>query len=563
MKDSNAAKNKASNTTATENPPKIKNEEKPNRIMKISEFLKAKKNANIDIDLSSVSKKTYSTLIDDSSKKKNLEKKKEEEKNISGNEIQEKEGSKIPQFRRKRKYRLRTNEVKLPSDITLLQRLCEEKKVKNEKNEKKEKEVAQPIFKFEEDENTNNNNSNNDNDNSNFNNNSININNNNNEIELDKKKKNQFNRKINFRSSTRLQTYENGITEVLSKKNESKEAEENVEFKNITYADNISNNKEVKNSTPIQNKYRNYNYYKNQNKNNELVENEMVKNNYYIKLKSLYIEFSFVENMNPQFEEAMEDKSKSIINFNNNPNEVILEIFDGHGGDKVSTYLQSNFSKIYKKYLDETKKNVEKSLSLAFSKLDDDLREVPNIEDQGSTGTILHIIRDKSDRLFVYNGNVGDSRATLISPRKIERLSKEHRASDKEEKKRVLSEGGLIFHGRVNGELMLTRSFGDFAFKQNAKTTILRKNASTGEVGRFRKGVICEPYIAKVEIDQSVDNQFLFMASDGIWDVISEEEMQQLIKVNNDTKYLSSNIMEKALIRQAWDNLSIFVVKLT
>ena len=143
MKDSNAAKNKASNTTATENPPKIKNEEKPNRIMKISEFLKAKKNANIDIDLSSVSKKTYSTLIDDSSKKKNLEKKKEEEKNISGNEIQEKEGSKIPQFRRKRKYRLRTNEVKLPSDITLLQRLCEDyaktKKLKMKKMKKKKK----------------------------------------------------------------------------------------------------------------------------------------------------------------------------------------------------------------------------------------------------------------------------------------------------------------------------------------------------------------------------------------------------------------------------------------
>ena len=560
MKDSNAAKNKASNTSSTENPSKIKNEEKPHRLMKISEFLKAKKNTNIDIDLSSVSKTTYSTLIDGSSKNKNLEKKKEEEKNISNNEIKEKEGnkeSKIPEFRRKRRYRLRTNEIKLPSDITLLQRLCEEKKVKNEKNEKKEKEVGQPIFKFEEDENTNNNISNNDNTNNNSNNNSININNSN-EKELDKKK-----RKINFRHSTILQIYDNRITEVLSKENKSKEKEENPDCKIITYADNISKNKEVKNATPYQNKYRNYTYYKNKDKNNELVENEMVKNSYYIKLKSLFIELSFVENMNPQFEEAMEDKSKSIINFNNNPNEIILEIFDGHGGDKVSTYLQSNFSNIYKKYLDETKKNIEKSLSLAFSKLDNDLREVPNIEDQGSTGTIIHIIRDKNDRLFVYNGNVGDSRATLISPRKIERLSKEHRASDKEEKKRVLSEGGLIFHGRVNGELMLTRSFGDFAFKQNAKTTALRKAASTGEVGRFRKGVICEPYIAKVEIDQSVDNQFLFMASDGIWDVISEEEIQQLIKVNNDTKYLSSLIMEKALIKQAWDNLSIFVVKLT
>ena len=69
--------------------------------------------------------------------------------------------------------------------------------------------------------------------------------------------------------------------------------------------------------------------------------------------------------------------------------------------------------------------------------------------------------------------------------------------------------------------------------------------------------------MTQIEIDQSIKNQFLFLASDGVWDVVSEEEMQQLIKVNNDTKYLSSIIIEKALFKQAWDNLSIFVVKLT
>ncbi len=278
-----------------------------------------------------------------------------------------------------------------------------------------------------------------------------------------------------------------------------------------------------------------------------------------MKLKALFIEFSFLENMNAQFEDAMEDKSKSIINFNNNPNEIILEIFDGHGGEKISTYLQENFSKIYKKFLEETKKNISKSLSLAFSKLDNDIRELPNIEDQGSTGTVIHIIRDNNNRLFLYNGNAGDSRATLISPKKILRISKDHRASDKEEKKRILKEGGLVFHGRVNGELMLTRSFGDFDFKKN-KNNI---NKNKDELSRFRKGVICEPFVSQIEIDQNISNQFLFLASDGIWDVISEEDLQQLIRVNNDTEYLSSIIIEKALFKKAWDNLSIFVIKIT
>ena len=593
MKENNTTKNKIINRTARENPSKIKNEEIPHRIMKISEFLKAKKKANFDLDLSSVSKKTYTTLIGDPLKNKNNQKKKEEEiktSNIQNNETQKKNENtrvKIPEYRR-RKYRLRTNETKLPSNIDLLKNL----------NDNMEKNKKQPIFKFEEEENNNNNNKNNNNNNNknnnnnnknnnnsnnintninrnNYNNNNKNINNNDEDSEKNKvnyTRKNCYRHKKTSSQTLvipKVQNYEKRIAEVLSRKDKLKP---NATSKNLTYVGNIrgnnnNKNKDTKNTTQNQTKYRNYNYNKNQNQNiekNENAENEIVKNSYFMKLKALFIEFSFLENMNAQFEDAMEDKSKSIINFNNNPNEIILEIFDGHGGEKISTYLQQNFSKIYKKFLEETQKNISKSLSLAFSKLDNVIRELPNIEDQGSTGTVIHIIREKNNRLFIYNGNAGDSRATLISPKKILRISKDHRASDKEEKKRILKEGGLVFHGRVNGELMLTRSFGDFAFKQTGKnSTKLKKTASTGEIGRFRKGVIVEPFVTQIEIDQSIDNQFLFLASDGIWDVISEEEVQEMIKVNSDTQYLSSLIIEKALIKQAWDNLSIFVVKLT
>ena len=117
----------------------------------------------------------------------------------------------------------------------------------------------------------------------------------------------------------------------------------------------------------------------------------------------------------------------------------------------------------------------------------------------------------------------------------------------------------MIINNRVNGELMLTRSFGDFDFKKN-KNNIKKNN---DELSRFRKGVICKPFVSQIEIDQNINNQFLFLASDGIWDVVSEEDLQQLIRVNNDTEYLSSIIIEKALFKKAWDNLSIFVVKLT
>ena len=47
-----------------------------------------------------------------------------------------------------------------------------------------------------------------------------------------------------------------------------------------------------------------------------------------------------MENINIQFEKTMEDGRKSIMIFNNKPNEILLEILDGHDGHNISSYLQ-------------------------------------------------------------------------------------------------------------------------------------------------------------------------------------------------------------------------------
>ena len=549
MEENSESKLKVSNATNNNIFSENFNEEIPYRVAKISEILKAKKNANFDIDFSSLSKKTFTSLFGD---KKNQKKPKEEEiKRSNNNGDQKKYGNtdkKIPDNFRKRKYRLHTNDVKLPSNIDLLKKLCE-KMTKNEKENK------QPIFKFEDDEN----------------------NNDKNKDTIKRKLSKEFEQKEIFtHKKTSSQNFckpkppnnensEFDITNTKKSNDKKQKEEENVECKNLTYDDskNEANPKIIKqshHSSKLQNiNYYNMNKFKPLNNDNVFLERQIIKNDYFIKLKTISIEFSFMENINIQFEKSMEDKSKSVINFNNNPNQLLLEIFDGHGGGNISSYLQKNFTKMYQNFLKETQNNIVNSLSMAFEQIDEDIKKQPEIENQGSTGTIIHIIREKNNRLFVYNGNVGDSRASLISSKKIIRLSQDHRTSDKEERKRIISEGGMIINNRVNGELMLTRSFGDFDFKKN-KNNIKKNN---DELSRFRKGVICKPFVSQIEIDQNINNQFLFLASDGIWDVVSEEDLQQLIRVNNDTEYLSSIIIEKALFKKAWDNLSIFVVKLT
>jgi serine/threonine protein phosphatase PrpC len=63
----------------------------------------------------------------------------------------------------------------------------------------------------------------------------------------------------------------------------------------------------------------------------------------------------------------------------------------------------------------------------------------------------------------------------------------------------------------------------------------------------------------------------MVLACDGIWDVLSETDVQHIIKYeinknsnqNNITERMSNTILNSAIANGAWDNLSLFVVKLT
>ena len=288
---------------------------------------------------------------------------------------------------------------------------------------------------------------------------------------------------------------------------------------------------------------------------NQVIEYETVKENYSFKQCNCVLEYSFREDQNIDSEIIMEDKSKSIENFNNDKNQMIFEIFDGHGGDEMSTYLQNNLAQIYKQNLLLNKGNIILSLKNAFRDADDEMKNQLNIEGLGSTGTLVHIRWESENDLVVYSANVGDSRVSLISPEHIIRLSYDHRTTDEKEKKRILESGLEIIDNRINGTLMLTRIFGNYEYKNN--------NEDNEEDENDNKGLICEPFISKINIDLNIENQFLILASDGIWDAINEEEIQHIIQNHYDTQQICSITIKNCLRNEAWDNMSIFAIKLT
>ena len=266
------------------------------------------------------------------------------------------------------------------------------------------------------------------------------------------------------------------------------------------------------------------------------------------KMSDNVIEYSYKEDINKYYKESMEDKGKSIDNFNANTHNLLLTLFDGHGGDSVSNYLQANYDQFLKKRLLETHGNVVNALHTSFLQADKALKEFDFVQ-VGSTGCAVYIAQE-GNKQVVYCSNVGDTRCTFFSKKTIERLSYDHRADDPKEKQRIINNGGIVMNKRVMGQLMLSRAFGDFELKSF--------------------GVKCEPYITRKEISNQDKDQFLVIASDGIWDVISEGDVQDYISFElsspNEAKNVSYVLCEKliqvALSRGAWDNLSVFVVKL-
>ena len=331
---------------------------------------------------------------------------------------------------------------------------------------------------------------------------------------------------------------------------------ENIKFNTKTF--NVNNNNLKLEEPDLEINVEKVNFQKDNiklNKKENQIENEINKiyGREYENIRSSYsfkdcsnnciVEYSYTEDQNIENENTMEDKGKSIENFNNNKNEIVFELFDGHGGEEISFYLQKNFDEIYKNYLIENEYDIKKSLKDCFIEINEQIRNL-EIENMGSTGCIIHLIYDNNlNKLKIYCGNIGDTSTTSFSKDKITRLSYDHRISDKEEKKRVIFRGGKIINERLNGVLMLSRCFGDFELEEH--------------------GLICDPFINEIEVDLNIKNQMLILACDGIWDLVNEDDILKMINKDSNTENLTKKIIKCALDNSAWDNLSVFAIKLS
>ena len=156
---------------------------------------------------------------------------------------------------------------------------------------------------------------------------------------------------------------------------------------------------------------------------------------------------------------------------------------------------------------------------------------------------------------YLHVAFVGDSTAVLCRGSRAQCLCPElHRPTNPSEKRRIEAAGGKVSSGRVFGLLSVSRSFGDTGFK-----------TSRGEFAKQFSGdlVSCVPCIVSRKI--SANDEFLILASDGLFDVMSHQAAVDSIRValkeGTSLDAAVENVVDKSIDDlSSLDNVSALVV---
>ena len=159
----------------------------------------------------------------------------------------------------------------------------------------------------------------------------------------------------------------------------------------------------------------------------------------------------------------------------------------------------------------------------------------------GSTG-IVAIVRDKK----VLVANVGDCRALIVSGGRPIQMSIDQKPTNPEEQKRIAAFGGTVVYcmgvARVNRVLAVSRAFGNRTLRQ-----------------------VIRPDAEMMQRELTKDDDYLVMASDGLWDVMKNKDVCDYCYspyTHGNPQVISDELVQAALMRGSMDNVTCIVVKL-
>jgi len=259
---------------------------------------------------------------------------------------------------------------------------------------------------------------------------------------------------------------------------------------------------------------------------------------------------------------TMEDNFMHIDCFAGRKDQGFFAVYDGHGGRKTVDFLTCglhiNLAYHLKHHPDASIKEVFEHV---YEHTDAQIRR-QQILQSGATAITVLLRKEKvkdSDKTkrMIYCANVGDTRGVLPVKGVAHRVSKDHKANDPDEKRRIEKSGGFVTRcDRVNGLLAVSRAFGDHMLKP---------------------AVSAKPYYSSHEIDENTP--YLVLACDGLWDVMEDQEVVDFIgarikeelggpivpevhkkKLQVLVNTIIAELIKMALEKGSQDNISILIV---
>ncbi|KAL4282939.1 hypothetical protein GQ457_16G011870 [Hibiscus cannabinus] len=242
--------------------------------------------------------------------------------------------------------------------------------------------------------------------------------------------------------------------------------------------------------------------------------------------------------------EAMEDRFSASVKLQGDSKQAFFGVFDGHGGAKASEFaaqkLEKNILDEVVRIKDET--TVKEAVKEGYLKTD---AEFFKEDAAGGTCCVTALIRNRN--LVV--SNAGDCRAVLSRGGAAEALTTDHRPSREDERNRIRNLGGYVdlCRGvwRVHGSLAVSRGIGDHHLKP---------------------WVIAEPDTMIVSIKP--DCEFLILASDGLWDKVSNQEAVDIARPScvgidkTNPLFACKKLVDLSVSRGSSDDISVMLIQL-
>ncbi|KAF0908760.1 hypothetical protein E2562_028578 [Oryza meyeriana var. granulata] len=258
--------------------------------------------------------------------------------------------------------------------------------------------------------------------------------------------------------------------------------------------------------------------------------------------------FHLVEGKTPH---GMEDRHVAEFRRLEDGNEVgLFAVFDGHSGSDVATYLREHlFDNILREpgFWTDTMGAIRR----AYHRTDRKVLRTAKKDEDGCEGTERPRRRGGSTAVtaILINGetlvvaNVGDSRAVACERRgRARQLSVDHEPL--RERAAVEERGGFVteIHGdvpRVDAQLAMSRAFGDRQLKEHISS---------------------DPDVAIEDVGAGAE--FVVLASDGLWKVMSNQEAVDAVRGTADARKAAAELVGEALDRGSKDDIACVVVRL-